>query len=56
MKYAAHLAALAATAAAQQFVQYTPGGDDTAVERIDPIITPGKQILQLMKISYFMSI
>lgn len=41
MKYSTQLAALAATAAAQQFVQYTPGGDDTAVERIDPIITPG---------------
>lgn len=42
MKYATQIAALAAAAAAQQFVQYTPGGDDTSVQRIDPIITPGQ--------------
>ena len=41
MRHTTQLAAFAATAVAQQFVQYTPGGDDTAVERIDPIITPG---------------
>lgn len=41
MKYTAQLAAFTAAVSAQQFVQYTPGGDDTAVERIDPIITPG---------------
>lgn len=28
--------------AAQQFVMYTPGGDDTSVQRADPIITKGK--------------
>lgn len=33
---------LFASAAAQQFVMYTPGGDDTAVERADPIIAPGQ--------------
>lgn len=33
-------AALFSTAFAAQFVMYTPGGDDTAVERADPIISP----------------
>ncbi|KAK5163041.1 uncharacterized protein LTR77_010975 [Saxophila tyrrhenica] len=28
-------------AMAQQFVMYAPGGDDTSVQRIDPIIAPG---------------
>lgn len=41
MKYSTKFAAFAATAAAQQFVQYTPGGDDTSIQRIDPIVTPG---------------
>jgi hypothetical protein len=27
---------------AAQFVMYTPGGDDTSVERADPILAPGK--------------
>jgi len=39
---AASLAAFALQASAQQFVMYTPGGDDTSVERIDPILAPGK--------------
>lgn len=34
-------AALLVTTNAQQFVMYTPGGDDTAVERVDPILFPG---------------
>lgn len=33
-------AALFSTTFAAQFVMYTPGGDDTAVERADPIISP----------------
>ena len=32
---------LSASALAQQFVMYSPGGDDTSVQRIDPIISPG---------------
>ncbi|QIW99546.1 hypothetical protein AMS68_005064 [Peltaster fructicola] len=28
-------------ALANQFVMYTPGGDDTSVQRIDPILSPG---------------
>lgn len=35
------LMALVSHAVAQQFVMYTPGGDDTAVQRIDPILAPG---------------
>ena len=27
---------------AAQFVMYTPGGDDTSVQRADPILAPGK--------------
>lgn len=33
-------AAMLSTVFAAQFVMYTPGGDDTAVERADPIISP----------------
>ena len=32
---------LLSVAQAQQFVQYTPGGDDTSVQRADPILAPG---------------
>lgn len=35
------LAALLQHALAQQFVMYTPNGDDTSVQRIDPILSPG---------------
>lgn len=38
---AASAAVFALQATAQQFVMYTPGGDDTTVERIDPILAPG---------------
>lgn len=38
---AASVAAILSSAAAEQFVMYTPGGDDTAVERIDSILNPG---------------
>ena len=34
-------AAMISTTFAAQFVMYTPGGDDTVVERADPIISPG---------------
>ena len=40
--YAASVAFLLSTALAQQVVMYTPGGDDTSVQRIDPILAPGK--------------
>lgn len=33
---------LASHAIAQQFVMYTPGGDDTSVQRADPVISPGQ--------------
>ncbi len=40
--YAALVAALlSGYAGAQQMVMYSPGGDDTSVQRIDPIIAPG---------------
>lgn len=39
---AAAAMSLIAGTSAQQFVMYTPGGDDTAVERSDPIISPGE--------------
>lgn len=39
---AAYAASLLSNAAAQQFVMYTPGGDDTSVQRADPILSPGK--------------
>ena len=32
---------LASQAVAQQFVMYTAGGDDTSVQRADPVISPG---------------
>lgn len=35
------VACLLSNAATQQFVMYTPGGDDTSVERADPIVSPG---------------
>lgn len=38
---AATAAVFALGASAGQFVMYTPGGDDTSVERIDPILAPG---------------
>ncbi|WPH02243.1 Hypothetical protein R9X50_00509900 [Acrodontium crateriforme] len=42
LTYPAVLTALhVSTVAAQQFVLYSAGGDDTAVERIDPILAPG---------------
>lgn len=42
IRYTAVAAAtLLSSALAQQFVMYTPGGDDTSVQRIDPIISPG---------------
>nr|POF06937.1 hypothetical protein CFP56_31561 [Quercus suber] len=39
--FAASVAAFVSAVAAEQFVMYTPGGDDTVVERIDPILSPG---------------
>lgn len=39
--FAASVGALISGAAAAQFVMYTPGGDDTLVERADPILAPG---------------
>ncbi|KAF7194619.1 hypothetical protein HII31_04125 [Pseudocercospora fuligena] len=41
MKATFFTAAMASTAMGAQFVMYTPGGDDTAVERMDSIVTPG---------------
>lgn len=38
---AAATATLLSATFAQQFVMYTPGGDDTSVQRIDPIMAPG---------------
>ena len=35
-------ACLLSGAKAAQFVMYTPGGDDTSVQRADPILAPGK--------------
>ncbi|KAK3723128.1 hypothetical protein LTR37_001851 [Vermiconidia calcicola] len=40
--FAASAACLFSYGAAQQFVMYTPGGDDTSVQRADPIISPGE--------------
>lgn len=45
MKTTSFLASTAwvlASAKAAQFVMYTPGGDDTSVQRADPILAPGK--------------
>lgn len=39
--FAASAAVMASSALGNQFVMYTPGGDDTAVERIDPIVNWG---------------
>lgn len=39
--YAASAASLISAVMAQQFVLYTPGNDDTSVERADPILSPG---------------
>lgn len=41
MKYIYSSAFLATTAMGAQFVMYTPGNDDTSVERMDSIINPG---------------
>lgn len=38
---ASALAFLSSSVIAQMFAMYTPGGDDTSVQRIDPIISPG---------------
>ena len=38
--YILTLAATVSQIAAQQFVMYTPGGDDTSIQRIDPILAP----------------
>ena len=42
MLYVASVAALLSQAMGQQLVMFTPGGDDTSVQRIDTIISPGK--------------
>ena len=39
--YAASVAATLSQTVAQQMVMFTPGGDDTSVQRIDPILAPG---------------
>lgn len=39
--FAASAAVMASTALGNQFVMYTPGADDSAVERIDPIVNWG---------------
>jgi hypothetical protein len=40
--YAASAGSLFSIALTQQVVMFTPGGDDTSVQRIDPILAPGQ--------------
>jgi hypothetical protein len=42
IKTATVAVAMAVACRAQQMVMYSPGGDDTSVQRIDPILAPGK--------------